>query len=129
MVTAFVLGRIIFGLYWVYSGVQHFLHHKDNTGYAASKKVPAPAAVNAITGIMMLLGGLAVLLGAWVGVGLALLIIFLVGTLVKMHDFWNETDPMARMMGKIQFTKNLALIGACLMMYGLAQPWIYSLGW
>lgn len=129
MITAFIVGRIIFGLFWVYNGVMHFAHHKDNTGYAASKKVPAPAAANIVTGIMLLLGGLSVLLGAWVQVGLALIIIFLVGTLVKMHDYWNETDPMGRMMSQIQFTKNLALIGACLMMYALAQPWIYSLGW
>ena len=129
MITALIVGRIIFGLYWVYNGVMHFKHHKDNTGYAASKHVPAPAASNIITGIMILLGGLSILLGAWVQVGLALIIIFLVGTLIKMHDFWNETDPMGRMMSEIQFGKNLALIGACLMMYALATPWVYSLGW
>lgn len=126
MVTAFLIGRLIFGLYWAYNGILHFVHHKGNTGYAASKKVPMPAASNIITGIMILLGGASILLGAWVNIGLALIIIFLVGTLVKMHDFWNETEPMGRMMSEIQFGKNLALIGACLMMYALAMPWPWS---
>jgi hypothetical protein len=33
-----------------------------------------------------------------------------------MHAFWKVTDPMHKMSETINFTKNLALIGALLMM-------------
>jgi uncharacterized membrane protein YphA (DoxX/SURF4 family) len=129
MLTAFIIGRVIFGGFWIYNGYRHFSQLKDDTAYAASKGIPAPKAATIVTGIMILLGGLSILLGAYTGIGLALIIIFLVGTLVKMHDFWNETDAMSRMMSEIQFGKNLALLGACLIMYALPLPWLTSLGW
>jgi hypothetical protein len=34
-----------------------------------------------------------------------------------MHDFWNETDPMAKMSQRINFLKNVALFAAALWMF------------
>jgi hypothetical protein len=36
-----------------------------------------------------------------------------------MHGFWKETDPQARQMEQIQFSKETALAGASLMLLGL----------
>ncbi len=40
MNVAFLIGRIIVGLYFISSGVRHFTHLQMMAGYAASKKVP-----------------------------------------------------------------------------------------
>jgi len=46
--------------------------------------------------IILVLGGLGMLLGVYPNVGIALLIIFLLGASFPMHDFWNAKDPQAK---------------------------------
>jgi putative oxidoreductase len=70
-----------------------------------------------LTGLMLLLGGLSILLGFWVKVGAALLVLFLVPTAFIMHNFWTVTDPMARANDQAHFLKDLALAGAALMFF------------
>ncbi len=126
-VFLFMLGRIILGLYFIENGVNHLKNGKALTGYAASKGVPMPEASVMLSGIMLLLGGLGILLGVYVAFSITLLIIFLLGTLIKMHTYWTVTDPMAKMGERINFHKNLALIGALLMLLSLPLPWIYPI--
>lgn len=57
------------------------------TEYSKSKGVPAPGLAVFITGIMLLLGGLSILLGAYVSIGAILLVIFLFPTAFIMHNF------------------------------------------
>ncbi len=112
----YVLGRIIFGAYFVYSGFNHFKNEKGMTGYAKSKGVPSPRLAVLGTGAMMIVGGLGFLLSMNMEQSAILLLIFLVPTTFMMHAFWKITDPMHKMTEQVNFTKNLALIGALLMM-------------
>ena len=79
-----------------------------------------------VVGVLLLLGGLGVVFGIAPEASLALLIIFLVPVSFKMHPFWKEADPNAKMMDKIQFMKNMALVGALLMLYAIPVPWVYN---
>lgn len=126
----FLLGRILYGGYFVFNGINHFAKLDMMAQYAAMKKVPAPKLAVAGTGALLLLGGLSVLLGAWPQWGLWLIVVFLVGVTPQMHNFWAVTDPMQRMGEMVNFTKNVALLGAALMLMNVAamQPWPYSLG-
>src|SRR3989344_3242229 len=122
---AFLVGRIITGGYFLMSGVNHFKNLNMLKGYAASKKVPAAGVAVPLTGLMMLLGGLSLLLGYMPTAGTALLLAFLVPTTFWMHNFW--TAPAEHKMAeKINFMKNLALIGLLLMTLAIAQPWAFS---
>ncbi len=123
MEITFLIGRIIFGGYFVYNGYSHIKHLENTAGYAASKGVPMPKLAVVGTGILLLLGGLSVITGLYTCIGLVLLLVFLVPTTFQMHQFWKMSDPMQKMGEKIQFTKNLALIGAVLMLFSLAAPW------
>ena len=111
------LGVVIFGLYFAYSGLAHFLGAKGLIGYASFKKVPMPSLAVYGTGLLMLLGGLGVTFGIYREVALGMIALFLVPTTVFMHDFWNESDPSAKMNGKIAFLKNVALLGATLALF------------
>ncbi len=126
MGLAFLIGRIIVGIYFLMSAYGHIFKSGHMVGYAASKKVPAPKLAIIFSGYMLLLGGLSILLGVLVPWGLALLIIFMVVVSFKMHDYWKETDPMARMNQRIAFMKNVAIIGLLLMTYAVAVPWPYA---
>ena len=68
------------------------------------------------------------LLGAYVPIGIVLLIVFLVGVSVQMHSFWKVEDGQLKQTDIINFTKNMALIGALLMFLLLPRPWPMSLG-
>jgi hypothetical protein len=43
-----------------------------------------------------------------------------------MHRFWDVEDPMQRMGERVNFNKNIALIGSTLMFLAIPQPWPYS---
>ena len=112
-----ILGRIIFGGYFIYSGISHFLNSKMMSGYAGSKGVPAPMIAVIGSGILLFLGGLGVLFQVHVRWALLLIAIFLVPVTLMMHNFWADKDPMARMGNRINFLKNVAMLGAVLMMF------------
>lgn len=123
-----LIGRILFGGFFIMSGINHFTNAGMMSGYAKSKNVPAPYLAVVGTGVMLVLGGLSVLLGLFPALGLLLLIVFLVPTSVLIHDFWTVQDPQVRAAEQINFLKNLALAGAALaLMYGAAD-WPLSLG-
>ena len=123
-----LIGRIIFGGFFIMSGINHFTNAGMMSGYAKSKNVPASYLAVVGTGVMLVLGGLSVLLGLFPVLGLILLIVFLVPTSVLIHDSWTVQDPQARAAEQVNFLKNLALTGAALaLMYG-ASDWPLALG-
>lgn len=123
----FVLGRILLGGYFIKNGLNHFQNLQGLTGYVQSKGVPSPKLAVAITGLMLFLGGLGILLGVYVNVAVALLVLFLLGTLFKMHRYWEAADPMVRIGEHVNFYKNLGLLGAILMLLAIPVPWALSL--
>jgi len=123
----FLIGRIIFGGFFVMMGLNHFMKRTGMVQYAQSKGVPAPGLAVAFTGLMLLLGGLGVVVGAYTQISLWLIIIFLLGVTFQMHNFWTMNDPQSKMVEMSQFMKNMALLGAALMMLQLAEPWVYLL--
>jgi putative oxidoreductase len=111
-----LIGRILFSALFLGSAFGHLTQTKAMAGYAVSKRVPSPAAAVVGSGVLILLGGLSVLLGAWPDLGALLLIVFLVPTAFLMHGFWRERDPMMRQNDQVHFMKDLALAGAALVM-------------
>jgi uncharacterized membrane protein YphA (DoxX/SURF4 family) len=123
----FFIGRIIFGGYFVFNGLNHFRNLGMLSDYAQSKGTPAPSLAVAASGVLLLLGGVSILLGAYPIVGIALLIVFLVPVSFMMHNFWTVEDAQMKMNDMINFTKNMALAGAALMLLALPRPWPLSL--
>jgi putative oxidoreductase len=127
MNVLFLIGRILFGGFFIQGAYNHFTHVKMMAAYAGSKKVPAPEMAVLGTGLLLLLGGLSILLGAFPTVGLILLIVFLVPTTFTMHAYWLDTDPGMKMGNTVNFYKNLALLGAILIMFIIPKPWPLSI--
>lgn len=127
MEILFILGRVIFGGYFFIAGLKHFRHVKMMSDYAGSKGVPMPRLAVLASGALILLGGLGIFTGVYVKVALALIILFLVLVTFKMHDYWNITDLSQQVPQKINFDKNIALLGAALMMFAIPEPWIPAL--
>lgn len=113
------IGQVLFGGFFIYSGFNHFIGLTGMTGYAASKRIPLPKAAVIISGAALMLGGIGILTDMYIAQSLIVLAVFLIVTAFAMHDFWKVEDPAARQMQLINFTKNLALAGAALMMFAM----------
>ena len=117
------LGRAIFGSFFLYNGINHFLNHRMMVDYASAKGTPAaPVAVTG-SGLMLIAGGLSLLTGVRPKIGSALITAFLAGVTPVMHAFWKETDPQTRQNELIHFSKNVALVGGAMFAAATAEPW------
>ena len=79
-----------------------------------------------MAGILLLLGGLSILFGIYPYVGIVMLVAFLLPVSFMMHNFWTLADPQLRMADKVNFMKNMALLGAILMFLAIPLPWALS---
>ena len=123
MKVPFLLGRLVFGGYFLYSGIHHFLDRKMLSQYAAGKKVPLPDVAVMATGSMMIMGGASILSGVKPKLGTLAIIGFLAGVSPMIHNFWSHQDPNQRQAEMVNFTKNLALLGGALALMGVEEPW------
>ena len=112
-----VIGRVLFALIFINSGIAHLTKLQAMTGSAQFKKVPAAKLSVIVTGLMLIVGGLYVALGVYADLGALLLAIFLIASAFMMHNFWTIQDEQAKQSETINFFKNLALAGAALIIF------------
>lgn len=123
MKAPFLIGRLLFGGFFILSGINHLRNRKQMAPYAQSKGVPEPELTVALTGIPLLIGGTSILLGVKPKFGALAILGFLAGVSPVMHDFWRNEDPNERQNNQINFLKNLALAGGALALMGVEEPW------
>jgi putative oxidoreductase len=123
----FVVGRVLFGGFFLISGIRHFQHLDMMAGFTGSKGFPAPKLAVIGSGLLIILGGLSVLLGFLPTWGVALISAFLIPVTFVMHQYWTHTDPMMKINDQVNFMKNVALLGAASMLLMIPQPWPMSL--
>ena len=126
MEIALLVGRILFGGLFLMNGISHFTQRSGMVSYAKSRHLPMPGFLVMASGVLLLLSGLGIIFGVYVRESLAIIAGLLVLIAFSLHTFWNDSgnDRMAEMGA---FTKNMALLGATLMMYSINLPWAFSL--
>ncbi|MFI6869758.1 DoxX family protein [Nocardia sp. NPDC050406] len=112
-----LIGRILFVVLFLSSGIGHLTQADGMAGYAQSKGVPMPKLAVQVSGVVLVLGALMVLFGVWADLGALLLVVFLLPTAFLMHAFWKEADAMAKQNEMIQFNKDVSLAGAALALF------------
>jgi len=120
MDALFLIGRVLFGLLFVASGIMgHLAGYAGLRAYAESRGIPAAGPLVIVSGIWIFLGGLGVAIGVWADLAALGLAVFLFFTTSFVHSFWREKEPMGRMMEMTQFQKDLALLGASLVVFAV----------
>ncbi len=114
-----VIGRILFALIFVNSGIAHFAKLEAMAGYATYKKVPAAKLSVVVSGLMILVGGLYIAFGVYADLGALLIAIFCLVSAFTMHNFWTIDDATAKQGETASFFKNLSLAGAALIIFVL----------
>ena len=128
MEIAFLVGRIIIGLFWLNGALAHFTQAKSMIPYAKMKGVPFAEMAVPGTGVLLLIAGSSILTGIYPVIAVAALALFLVPVTFMMHNFWTIEDQSMKMNDMLMFTKNMALLGYTLVLLAIPQPWPFSLG-
>lgn len=123
MKAPFLIGRMLFGGFFLYSGINHLMQRKNMAAYTASKGVPKPEIAVTASAVPLIVGGTSMLLGLKPKVGALAILGFLAGVSPIMHDFWRNEDPNERTNNMASFMKNLALAGGALALLGVEEPW------
>src|SRR5947199_8331867 len=93
MKTPFLIGRLLFGGFFLYNGINHFKELKNMAQYAKSKNVPAPDVAVEASGAALVIGGASLLLGVKPKMGAMAIAGFLDGVWPVVHGFWQQEKP------------------------------------
>lgn len=113
MPYAALAGRVLYSAIFIMTFAGHF--SQEVIGYAVQKGVPLASLAVPLSGVIALAGALSVLLGYRARLGAWLLALFLVPVTIMMHNFWTIQDPMMAQMDQAHFMKNIAILGAALL--------------
>jgi putative oxidoreductase len=95
--TLMIIGRVIFGAFFLIAGVRNFLNFADRRTLLTNYGWPLPAPLLAVGFAVQLLGGLALIFGVWTATAALALIAFLFGATPLYHNLFlfrgKERDP------------------------------------
>ena len=128
MKGVFLLGRIIYGGFFFYNGINHMKEREKLQQYAGSKGLPSPELAVPASAALLTFGGASIMLGVRPKLGALAIAAFLATASTTMHDFWSDEDPAHKQNNLIHFSKNMALLGAAVAFAGIEEPWPASLG-
>jgi putative oxidoreductase len=109
------LGRVTLSAMFIAGGVDAFRQPAPRAPKAASLGIPSPELAVRANGAAMVAAGVALALGYRPRTAAAVLAGLLVPTTLAGHPFWTEQDPAARAQQRVQFLKNLGLLGGALL--------------
>jgi len=119
MTVVSVIGKILFGMLFVGSGIGHFKNTNAMVGYAQYKKLPFAKFGVLASGVLLIVAPVLFIFSIAEVAALIALALFLIATAVIFHQFWKETDVNTKMNEQIAFNKNMALAGAILVIISL----------
>lgn len=108
------LGKAALGLPFIPLGYAAAKDPGPRTAAVEAAGLPDPEMLVRVNGAAMVLGGAALVLGIKPRLAAAGLVASLVPTTIVGHAFWKIDDPTAAKMQRMQFLKNLGMIGGLL---------------
>lgn len=109
-----LVGRILLAALFIISGFGKIGGFEGTAGYIASKGLPMPQVLAALTIVVELGGGILLAVGfkaRWAALAIA---VFTLLAAVLFHNFWTVDGP-ARMGEFNNFWKNISIVGGMLM--------------
>jgi putative oxidoreductase len=113
-----LIGRVLFAVFFIRSGIAHVRKHEGMRGYAGSAGFPVPGIGGWPAGAWLLAGAASIALGIWADLGSLMIALFLVLAALYFHRFWTIRDDEQRSTQANSFYRNVALLGASLALLG-----------
>jgi putative oxidoreductase len=114
-----IVGKVLFSLLFIGSGINHFKNTSSMAGYAMAKGLKFAELNVYLSGVLLVIAPIALIFGVFETAALISLAVFLLLTAFIFHPYWKETDVMAKMNEQISFNKEVSLIGAILIIISL----------
>jgi uncharacterized membrane protein YphA (DoxX/SURF4 family) len=108
------LGRICLSGIFIVAGAEAFKAPGPRTGKVEGAGIPEPELAVKVNGATMVIAGILLALGIMPKASAGALIGTMIPTTLVGHAFWKEEKPQAQSMQRVQFLKNLGLIGGLL---------------
>ena len=115
---AMLLGRLFLALLFVVSGIGKITGYAATAALMTSKGLPMVEILLPLTIAVELGGGLLLAIGWKTRWAAAALFLFLIPTTLVFHQFWG-IDPKLVQMQKVNFLKNIAIMGGMLMVLAI----------
>jgi uncharacterized membrane protein YphA (DoxX/SURF4 family) len=115
-----LIGRILFSLIFIGSGINHITKAKDMIPYAQMKKLPLPGLLVPLSGLVVLAGAASIILGLWIDLGALLIGGFCLLSGVIFHNFW-AADAASKQTEMISFLKNVSIAGGALIIVAIVN--------
>ena len=112
------IGRVLYGGVLVILGLNNYLKLEKKTHLAETKGIPFPKTSVIISTAIITLGGFLIMINSWTVFGVVCVWVFLIPATVKVHNFWTLEAGVTREIDMLNFIKNIALLGASLVMLG-----------
>jgi len=110
-----LLGRVLMMLLFLISGWGKLTGFQGTVGYMGTVGAPMPMVAAAIAVVMEFGVGIALLIGFWTRPLALLMALFVLGTALIAHTFWNVEGAM-QTANMVQFYKNLSIMGGLLLL-------------
>ena len=110
-----LLGRVLMMLLFVISGWGKLTGFQGTVGYMGTVGAPMPMVAAAIAVVMEFGVGIALLIGFWTRPLALLMALFVLGTALIAHTFWNVEGAM-QTANMVQFCKSLSIMGGLLLL-------------
>lgn len=108
-----LLARVLLMVLFVVSGWAKLTGFDGTVAYMTSLGAPAPMVAAAVAVVMEFIVGILMILGFYTRPLALLFVLFVLGTALIGHPFWNMVDP-ERAANMTQFLKNLSICGGLL---------------
>ncbi len=120
-----LVARILLMILFVVSGWAKLTGFEGTVGYMSSLGAPTPTLAAAVAVLMEFFVAIVLILGFYTRPLAFLFALFVLGTALIGHPFWNMVDP-ERSANMTQFLKNLSIIGGLLLL-AVSGPGRFSL--
>ncbi len=101
---------ILLGIFFILNGINHFFNTHILEEYAEKRSLFAPKLMLTLSGILLCLGGLALITGYFLVEGIIGLCIFLAIASFSIHKFWTLKKRETIMLEAMHFVKNWAIL-------------------
>lgn len=110
------LGRALYGGILIYMAVDGFRNNEKRVEIARESGVPVPEVLVPLVTWMLLVANVGIVTWKYPRASAAAVVLFFLGTTPSIHSFW-EMEGKERQQNKINFCKNVALLGGAIVLF------------
>lgn len=114
-----LLGRILFSVFFLSSGVAHVKRRHTMTEDAKASGFPIPLLAGWPAGLWLLLAVVSVAAGVWPEIGALMIAVFVTLAGLSFHRYWTVDNPGQRQMQQMLFLRNVTFLGAALSLFAI----------